>query len=427
MPGIELLLLMVAAAVGLAMLARWLRLPYPILLVAGGLLISLQPNAPQLTLEPSVVFILFLPPLLYAGAFNTHWPSFRQHLRSILLLALGLVVFTTLAVAWAAHEWCGLPWPQAVLLGAIISPPDAVAAMAVGKLVKLPKTVVTILEGESLINDASALVVYRVALVWIVTGQFDWGQTLQNFVTVGGGGVLMGLAAAWLVVRFHRWTERHKLVDAKLSITITLLTPFAIYVPAEHLHLSGVLAVVAAGMWVGHRAECVFDHEFMTEARAVWEWIEFLLNSLVFILIGLQLPVILEQLEEHSPRSLAVMALIIIGVTVLTRIVWMFPGAYLPRWIDEKLFGKSVTWPPVSFVAVTAWTGMRGVVSLAAALAIPEKLPGGEPFPHRDLILFLSFWTIFATLVGQGLTLPWLVRLLKVDRAENSGQTAVNA
>jgi monovalent cation/hydrogen antiporter len=417
MPAIELLIVLVAAAVVLGMLARWLRLPYPILLVLGGLLISLQPDAPRLQLEPSIVFILFLPPLLYAGAFNTHWPEFRKHLRSITLLALGLVLFTVTAVAWAAHTYCGFDWPEAFVLGAVISPPDAVAAMAVGKLVRLPKVVATILEGESLLNDASALVAYRVAVAWVLGGVFSWQSAGLDFVIATGGGIAVGLVGAVAIIRFHRWAERRRLVDEKLSITITLLTPYALYVPAEHLHLSGVLAVVTAGMWIGHRATTVFDCDFMREARAVWEWIEFLLNSLVFILIGLQLTVVIDTLDDtYTLPELAIMAAIIAGVTIATRVLWMYPGAYLPRWFDQYVLGKPVRYPPLSYVTVTAWTGMRGVVSLAAALALPMTLPDGKPFPHRDLILFLTFWTIFATLVGQGLTLPLVVRLLGVHR-----------
>ncbi|CAN5174513.1 Na+/H+ antiporter [soil metagenome] len=417
MPAIELILLLVAAAVGLGMLARWLKLPYPILLVLGGLLISVQPNAPRLTLEPSIVFVLFLPPLLYSGAFNTEWAAFRRNIRAISLLAIGLVLFTTAAVAYAAHTWCGLDWPAAFVLGAIISPPDAVAAMAVGKLVKLPPTVVTILEGESLVNDASALVAYRVAIAWVVSGTFSYADAGMDFIVASGGGIALGIAAAWLVIRFHQWTRRLNLVDSKIGITLTLLTPYAIYIPAEHLHLSGVMAVVAAGMWVGHRVETVFTCEFFHEANAVWEWVEFLFNSLVFILIGLQLPVVLEQLgEQYDFRDLITMACIITAVTIGTRLLWMFPGAYLPRMFDRHILGKPDPYPPLIFVCVTAWTGMRGVVSLAAALALPLTINGGTPFPHRDLILFLTFWVIFATLVGQGLTLPWLVRMLGVDR-----------
>jgi monovalent cation/hydrogen antiporter len=417
MPAIEQILLMVSAAVVLGMLARWLRQPYPILLVLGGLLISLQPDAPKIALEPSLVFVLFLPPLLYAGAFNTQWALFRMHLRPILMLAFGLVFFSMSAVAYAAHTWCGLPWAEAFLLGAIVSPPDAVAAMAVGRLVKLPPTVVTILEGESLVNDAAALVAYRIALVWVMSGTFSWNEAGEDLLIASLGGVAFGIAAAIAVIKLHSWIERRDLVDAKLSITITLLSPYAIYIPAEHMHVSGVLAVVAAGMWVGHRAERIFANEFFVEAKAVWEWIEFLLNSFVFILIGLQLPVVIDALDnERSPAELAGLALIVIAATILARLVWMLPGAYLPRWLDRKLFGWPTPYPPVTFVIVTAWTGMRGVVSLAAALALPMTRPDGAHFEHRNMILFLTFWVIFATLVGQGLTLPWLVRGLGVDR-----------
>jgi monovalent cation/hydrogen antiporter len=217
------------------------------------------------------------------------------------------------------------------------------------------------------------------------------------------------------VLHLHRWLNRYRLADAKLTITITLLTPYAMYLPAEHLHISGVLAVVACGLWVGGRADGVFDEDMFCEARAVWEMMEFLLNSLIFILIGLQLPVILAGLNEvHPPEHLLSSALVVSAVVVLSRMLWVFPGAYIPRYLDRFFFRCPDPYPPWQSVTVVGWTGMRGVVSLAAALALPDV--GGQPFPHRDLIQFLTFWVIFATLVGQGLTLPLLIRALGVDR-----------
>lgn len=249
---------------------------------------------------------------------------------------------------------------------------------------------------------------------------FVWWESAFEFVKVSAGGIAIGVVGAVLVILLHQFLNRFKLADAKLNIVITLLTPYAVYLPAEHLHVSGVLACVACGLWVGSRCEQVFDHELFVEARAVWEMVEFVLNGVIFILIGFQLPLILDGLSAngggHTLESLVGMAAVVTGVVIVARLLWVYPGAYLPRWIDRTFFKKAEPYPPWQAVAVVGWTGMRGVVSLAVALALPMKLEDGTPFPHRDLILFLTFWAIFGTLVGQGLTLPLLIRLLKVDK-----------
>lgn len=413
----EIVLLLLAFCVGLGMLARYCRMPYPILLVVGGLILSVQPWAPRFELNPDIVLLLFLPPLLYAGAFNTSWKAFRSNIRAISLLAVGLVLFTTTVVAIVAHEFVGLPWAVAFILGAIVSPPDAVAAMAITQNVKLPKIVTTILEGESLVNDATALVAYRMAVASVIGGAFSLSDAIGKFAIVSVGGIAVGLAGGWLILRMHRWIDKRNLADAKLTIAITLLTPFAVFFPAEHLHVSGVLAVVTAGLWVGHRSETIFRVDWHHEARAVWEMVEFLLNSLIFILIGFQLPYVLEHLgDQYTLVQLASYATVVSLVVVVARLVWVFPGAYVPRWLDRVLFGCRDPYPPWQSVAVVGWTGMRGVVSLAAAMALPLEISKGVPFPGRDIVQFLTFWVIFATLVGQGLTLPALVRWLGVDR-----------
>lgn len=419
---VELVVALLAVAVVLALIARRLGVPDPILLVIGGLLLGLQPWAPGIVLDPHVVFLLFLPPLLYAAAFRTEWPDFRAQIRPILLLSVGLVLFSTAMVAIAAHYLVGLSWAAAVALGAIVSPPDAVAAIAITRQLRVPKLITTILEGESLVNDASALVTLRVAIVAVVTGVFSiWDAGLQ-FVLANVGGILIGVIGGWAAVRLHVWLERSGLSDSKLTITVTLLTPYAVYLPAEHLHLSGVLAAVSAGLWVGNRCEQVFSCELYEEGRAVWEWVEFLLNGLIFIMVGFTLRYIMENMGDgYTLEELFTFAAVIVAVVIVARIVWMFPGAYLPRWLDRKLLGIPTPYPPLRNVAVVAWTGMRGVVSLAAAMALPLKTADGEPFPHRNLILFLSFAVIFATLVGQGLTLPLVIRVLGVsDSSEAS-------
>ncbi len=416
MSEFEVAVALVGVAVGVAVFARWLRLPYPILLVVGGLVLSLQPGVPAYTLHPDVVLMAFLPPLLYAAAFRTHWPTFRKHLRAITLLAVGLVLFTTTAVAWAAHEWLNMAWGPAFVLGAVVSPPDAVAAMAVTQRVRLPRATAAVIEGESLVNDAAALVAYRLAVAAVVAGGFDAVHAAGQFALVSAGGIAVGLVGGVVACRVHTWLNRTGLGDAKITIALTLLTPFAVYLPAEHLGVSGVLAAVVCGLWVGTRADRVFPDEQLTEARAVWETVEFLLNSLIFIMIGFQLPVVLGTLGDSSPRDLLVAVLVVSGVVIGSRLVWMFPGAYLPRLFDEKVLRRHVDYPPWQLVTVVAWTGMRGVVSLAAAMAVPKLTATGEPFPDRDRIVFLTFWVIFATLVGQGVTLPLLIRALGVHR-----------
>ena len=414
---VEIILALLTVAAALGVLARWLHIAYPILLVIGGLLLSLQPWAPDISLDPQLVFLLFLPPLLYAGAFRTQWPEFRAQLRPIALAAVGLVLFTIILVAMAAHYWIGLPWGPAFVLGAIVSPPDAVAAMAITRRMRVPRRLITILEGESLVNDASALVALRLAVGATAAGAFSIWEAGAQFVLVSIGGILLGVIGGWVAVGVLGWLVRRNLADPKLSITVSLLVPFAVYLPAEHLRVSGVLAAVTAGLWVGTRCERVFTPELYQEGRAVWEWIEFLLNSLIFILIGFVLRNILAGMDErYSLEDLLAYAAGISFVVIAGRLLWSFPAAYVPRWLDRKVYGYGEPYPPWQAVVVFGWTGMRGVVSLAAALALPMTTPAGSPFPYRDLIQFLTFWVIFATLVGQGLTLPLVIRGLGVSR-----------
>jgi CPA1 family monovalent cation:H+ antiporter len=429
---VELVLLLLVVVVLLGFVAQRFGIPQPIVLVVGGVVLGLQPWTPAVTLDPKLVFLLFLPPLLYTAAFRTRWAEFRAQLRPITLLAVGLVLFSTAAVAAAAHYAIGMPWAPAVVLGAIVSPPDAVAAIAVTQRLRVPKMIVTILEGESLVNDASALVVLRFATAAVVTGAFSLWDASAQFVLVSVGGVLLGIAGGWLVIRLHQWLDRKHLAEPKLTITVTLLTPYAVYLVAEHLHLSGVLAAVAAGLWVGNRCAQVFSCGLYEEARAVWEWIEFLLNGLIFILVGFALRDILETFDGGlDPGALVAHTALIVGVVIVARLVWMFPGAYLPRWLDRKLFGVPTPYPPWQNVLVTGWTGMRGVVSLAAALALPLTTATGARFTERPLIQFLTFWVIFATIVGQGLTLPLVIRGLGVtappDETEDAAPEAPEA
>ena len=402
--------LLMAVAV-LALLARRFHVPYPIFFVMGGLLIGLIPGLPKVRLDPELVFLFFLPPLLFPAALFTSWRDFRSNLRPISLLAIGLVLFTTVAVAWLAHLFFHLPLAVGFVLGAIISPPDAIAVTAIAERLSVPRRIVTILEGESLVNDATALVAYRFAVVAVATGSFSLTRAGGQFLVVGLGGILAGLAMGWLVEKFHRRVD-----DAPIEITVSLLTPFAAYLAAERLGVSGVLAVVAAGLYLGWRSPEILSSRTRLQAGPVWDMVEFLLNGFVFILIGLQLPEVLHALSSHADYSfgrLVRYALIISLAVIFIRILWVFPASYLPRLLFKRIRDKD-PYPSWRHVTIVAWTGVRGVVSLAAALALPDTIQGGLPFPDRDLILFLTFIVILSTLVVQGLSLPTLIRWLGI-------------
>jgi Na+/H+ antiporter len=399
-------LLIVVAA--LAILAKKVGLPYPVLLVIGGLALGFVPGLPAVELEPDVVFLFLLPPLLYPAALFTSWRDFRTNLSPILLLAIGLVLLTTAFVAVVAHTLTGLPWAAAFVLGAIISPPDAVAATAVTSRLRVPRKIVTVLDGESLVNDATALVAYRFAIAAMMSGRFSLSEASVRFVLVALGGTAIGLAVGWLASQLQR-----RLDDPPVQITISLLTPFAAYIPAERLHVSGVLAVVACGLFLGWRGPQILTSRTRLNAFVFWEMMVFLLNGLVFVLIGLQLPRILHGLSGQSLKQLVWHGALISCAAIVVRIAWVFTSTDLMRLISAALRKKD-PYPIWQNVAIVAWTGMRGVVSLAAALAIPLTLSDGRPFPGRDYILFITFCVILATLVLQGLSLPVLIRRLGV-------------
>src|ERR1041384_3965089 len=398
---VVLLLMLVA---GLVILANKVAIPYPVVLVLGGLALSLIPFLPVVRLDPNLVLFFFLPPLLYPAALFTSWRDFRRNLRSILFLAIGLVLMTTTVVAWVAHTFiAGLPWAAAFALGAIVSPPDAVAAEAILKRLRVPTRIQAVLGGESLVNDATALVAYQFAVVAMVTGRFSLGAASLRFVFVGIGGVALGL----LVGLAMRWVQR-QLDDPPVQITISLLPPFAAYLLAERLAVSGVLAVVAAGVYLGWHSTALTARTRL-QAQIFWKMVAFLLNGFIFIMIGLQLPGILRNLKEEPLSRLTIYGILISATVVFVRIAWVFPATYLPRWLSPKLRARDPA-PPWQQSVLIAWAGMRGVVSLAAAFALPIVLANREPFPGRSYILFLTFCVILTTLVFQGLSLPFLIR-----------------
>ena len=405
---LELLLALLISAVALGWVARHFKFPYPIALVAGGMVLGLVPNLPTSTFDPQIILVAVLPPILYQAALLTSWADFKANIRPIGLLAIGLVAVTTLAVG-AVLKWLvpDVPWAAAFALGAIVSPPDAVAATAILSRLNMPRRIVTILEGESLVNDASGLVLYKFAVAAVLTGAFSWMDAAVQFTAVSAGGIVIGIVLA------HAYIAVHKRLGDPFIETLTVLTiPYAAYIAAETVHVSGVLAVVAAGLVRGRYAPEIVSAEMRIMARSVWNLLVFLLNSLVFILIGLQMhAVVAQNLVRYSPGQLAGIAAAVTFTAVAVRFLWVFPVAYLPQRLSGNLRERR---PHKGELAIIGWCGMRGIVSLAAALALPLTLPGGAPFPHRELIVFITFVVIFATLVGQGLTLTPLIRRLKV-------------
>ena len=410
METVEVVFALLAAVAAVALLAQKLRLPYPILMVIGGLLMGFIPGLPRIRLNPDMVFLYFLPPLIYPAALFTSWRDFHASLRPISLLAVGLVLFTTVSVGWLAHYFIpGLPLAAGFVLGAIISPPDAIAATTIAERLHVPRRIVTILEGESLVNDATALVAYRFAVAAVAAGSFSLSRAGGRFLVVGVGGVLIGMLVGWVAA----WVQKH-LDDPPIQITISLLTPFAAYLPAERFGVSGILGVVTAGLYLGWRSPEILTSRMRLQSGPVWEVIVFLLNGFVFILIGLQLPEILQALSGYSITHLIWDGFFISLSAIILRILWVVPATYLPRILSRKIRERDPS-PPWQHVAIVAWTGMRGVVSLAAAMALPLALPDGSPFPGRPLILFFTFTVILATLVVQGLSLPALIRWLGVE------------
>jgi monovalent cation/hydrogen antiporter len=408
---IATVLSLLTGVVILSLLATRLRVPFPILLVLVGLAISLIPGLPRITLNPELIFLLFLPPLLYAASWLTSWRDFHMNLRPILQLSIGLILVTMTAVAGVAHTFIpGFTWAAAFTLGAIVSPPDAVAATSVLQRFNLPRRIITILEGESLVNDATALVALRIAIGAAVTGTFSLVEAGLQFIFVSVGGIAIGIALGWILVQIHK-----RIDNATVEIPLTLIAPYATYLIAEEFHVSGVLATVATGLFLSWRSHELFSAQTRLQANAVWETLTFLINGLVFILIGLQLPVIIETLRDQSRiMTLLGYGLLISLTVIVVRFIWVFPSTYLPRWLNPGLLQRD-PYPGWHNIVIISWTGLRGVVSLAAVLSLPLVTKSNAPFPARDLIIFLTFCVILVTLVVQGLSLPTLIRWLKLQ------------
>ena len=403
----ELILICLVAVAFLAIVARKIRIPYPILLTIGGVVLALIPGLPAIHLEPELVFSLFLPPLLYPAAVFTSWRDFRANLRPILLMATVLVLITMAATACLFPPLTGLPLAVGFVFGALISPPDAVAALSVTQNLQVPRRIIVILEGESLVNDATSFIAFRFAVAAVMTGSFSLGQAGLQFLLVGAGGVCVGLAVGWLATQVQK-----RLDDPPVQTMLSLLTPYVAYFSGERLHVSGILAVVIAGIYYGWRAPRILSGRMRLQALPVWEMVVFILNGILFMLIGLQLPQVINSLAPGSATRVAKLAILVVSVMVVVRFAWIFGATYLPRLLSGRLHRKKhVPWQQTALIA---WTGMRGADSLAGALAIPFFLPNGESFPGRNLILLLTFCVIFGTLVLQGLTIAPLVRRLGI-------------
>jgi len=405
---------------GLAILAGKLRVPYPITLVAGGAVIGFVPGVPDVQLDPDLVLLIFLPPLLYGAAFFTSLRDLRRNARPILLLAIPLVVVTMCAVAVVAHHVIGLGWPEAFVLGAIVSPTDAVAPAEILRRLNAPRRMLTVIEGESLANDGTALVLYKVAVAAVVTGSFSLSDAGLKFVLNGVGGVAIGLAAGWVIKEV-----RSRVDDPQTEITVSLLSGYAGYLPAEELGLSGVLAAVTTGIYVGWHTPQLTTPLMRLQGVAVWEILIFLLNAVLFLLVGLQLPSVLEHINGHTTGELIGWGALCAGVVIGVRLVWQFTVVYIIRALDRREIQRArrASW---RVRLVGGWSGMRGSVSLAAALALPATVDSGGDFPSRSLIIYLAFAVIFVTIVGQGLTLGPLIRALNIedDGAEEREEVA---
>jgi CPA1 family monovalent cation:H+ antiporter len=397
---------MIAVLAAVAVLARRLQIAPSILLVAAGTTLALIPGLPTVELAPELVLLLILPPLIYSAGVSMSWREFRANLRPIALLAFGCVVFTTFAIAAAMHYVLGMAWAVGFVLGAIIAPPDVVAPLSIARRLALPHRILVILEGEGLANDATALILYRFAVAAVAIGPFSFGEAAGTFALIVIGEIIFGIGVGWVSLRLRRWAH-----DPRVEITLSLLTPYVAFWIPEHVHGSGVLATVACGLYVSWRGPLLISAATRLQGIFFWDLFVYLVEGLVFLLTGLQARRVLDGAYAFSARELAAATALTVAIAIAARFVWMFPATYVPRWLFPPIRRRDPA-PTWQFPFVLAFTGVRGVVSLAAALAIPFTQANGEPFPQRELIQFVTFGVIIITLIGTGLTLPNLVRWL---------------
>lgn len=411
LPTIEILISLLAVIAAIAVLAKRLEVPPAILLVAAGVALALIPGLPSVRLAPDFVLLFVLPPVIYSSAVAMDWREFRFNLRPISLLAVGCVAFTTLATAAAAHWILGLSWPEGFVLGAIVSPPDALAPLSLARKMQIPRRLLVILEGEGLANDATALVLYRFAVAAVSAGVFSFDKALGAFAVITAGEILWGLGVGWLMLHVRRWV-----CDPSVEIMLSVLTPFVAYWPPQHLGGSGVLATVTAGLYISWNGLHLISAATRLQGVFFWRFVIYLIEGMVFLVTGLQARSLIAQSSSYSASELAISAAVVCAVVIVARFVWLYPATYIPRWLSPRLARRDPS-PPWQWPFALAFTGVRGIVSLAAALAIPFVTERGQPFPHRDLILILTFAVILVTLVGQGLLLPTVIRALRLANA----------
>ena len=403
---IETLLLLLAVLVPVAIIARRLKIAPSILLVAAGIALAVTPGLPRITPAPELVLYGILPPLIYSAGVAMSWREFRFNLRPITLLAFGCILFTSAAVAAMSHAVLGMPWPLGFVLGAIVAPTDSVAPLAIIRGLGLPRRILVVLDGEGLANDATALILYRFAVAAVATGTFSLAHAASDFALIVLGEIAYGIAVGWVSLRLRRWAH-----DPRVEITLSLLTPYAAFLVPAHLGGSGVLATVSAGLFVSWNGPMLISAATRLQGIFFWDLIVYYLEGFVFLVTGMETRALIERSNAVSLGELGAALLLTVAVAIVARFVWVFPASYLPRWLSPSLRRRDPM-PPWQWIFLLAAVGVRGVVSLVAALALPLATDTGAPFPDRDLILFVTFGVIVVTLIGQGLTLPAVVRWL---------------
>jgi len=393
-----------------ATLAKKLEIAPAIVFLIVGIVLAFTPGFPSIEIKPEGVLLLVLPPLIYSAGVSMSWREFKSNLRPIALLAIGCVIFTTCAVAAAAHWILGLPWGIGFVLGAIVSPPDVVAPLAIARRLKLPHRILVILEGEGLANDATALILYRFAVLAVSTGTFSLAPAAGTFLAIIVSEIMFGVAVGWLSLRLRQWAH-----DPRVEIALSLLTPYLAFWVPEHFHGSGVIATVVAGLYVSWNGPLLISASTRLQGIFFWDMVIWLIEGVLFLMIGFETRVLVEKSKDLPVGSILMAIAIISAIVIAARFIWVFPGTYLTRLFSKRLAAHDPL-PSWRAIVVIGFTGIRGVVSLAVALAVPLTLPSGEEFPHRDLILFVTFGVIFVTLVGIGLTLPLVVKMLGLSQ-----------
>jgi monovalent cation/hydrogen antiporter len=403
---IQILISLLIVIVAVSIISKRLKVPPSILLVIAGVVLALVPGLPPVTLAPEVVLLLVLPPLIYSSAVAMSWREFRFNLRPISLLAVGCVIFTMVSVAVACHWLLDFPWPVGFVLGAIVSPPDPVAPLAIARRLRLPRRLVVILEGEGIANDATALILYRFGVAAVSVGSFSLPDAVGMFFVIVAGEILWGIGVGWMMLRVRRWVD-----DPRSEIILSVLIPFLAYWPPQMLGGSGVLATVTAGLYISYNGLRLISAATRLQGVFFWDFFVYVIEGMVFLITGLQARALVADFGRYSISTLVLSVVVVSAAVIMTRFIWVYPAAYLPRWLIPAIARRDPL-APWQWQFVLGFTGIRGIVSLAAALGLPLMTAHGVPFPDRDMILFLTFAVILVTLVGQGLTLPAVIRWL---------------